>query len=136
VGGVDLGLGVAPFRLLCRFGRELSWRLTSEGVSLKIADELHRLDAHGDDLTDESQDVFLVVGAVGVADDLFRVGLVAFDAILVNHPFQRRAVAEPVIEHLGCPQHSAANRMAQEQAFLRERTEATCRDTPWTSGQN
>jgi hypothetical protein len=46
-------------------------------------------------LADEAEDVFLIVVAVGVIGDAG--ALVGGDLILVNHPFQRGAVAQAVI---------------------------------------
>ena len=74
------------------------------GALLQIwqaADEIHSLDADGDDLADKAEDVLLVVGAVRVADDLLRVGLVSLNPVLVDHPFQRRPVAEAVLGDFG-----------------------------------
>lgn len=60
--------------------------------------DAHRLDAHGDDLADEADDVLRVVGAVGIAGDA--AAGVGGDAVLVEHPIERGAVAEAVVERL------------------------------------
>ena len=57
-----------------------------------------RLQADGNHLADQADDVLLVVGAIGVARDV--AALVAADAILVDHPFQRGPVAQAVVERL------------------------------------
>ena len=62
-------------------------------------DDLHCLDTNGDDLSDEPQDVILIVAPVRIAFDAG--ARIARDAILVDNPVQRRTVAEPVIEDLG-----------------------------------
>ena len=50
----------------------------------------------GDDLADEAEDVFWVVGTVGVVDNA-GAG-VGGDAVLVDDPFEGGAVAEAVVE--------------------------------------
>ena len=62
-------------------------------------DNCHRLQADGDDLADQADDVFAVVGAVGVVGDA--AALVGRDLVLVDDPLQGRAVAEAVFEGLG-----------------------------------
>jgi len=63
--------------------------------------ELHRLHPHGHDLTDQTDDVFLVVGPVRIAEDLVGVLLAALDLILIDDPLERGAVAEPVVVDFG-----------------------------------
>jgi len=52
-------------------------------------------------LADEADDLFLVVGALGIEDDLLGVILGALDAVLVYHPLQGAAVAEAVVGDFG-----------------------------------
>lgn len=59
-------------------------------------DELHGFNAHADDLADEADDVFFVVGVVGVAGDDFII--VSLDLVLVDDPIESAAVAKAVAE--------------------------------------
>jgi len=59
-------------------------------------DDLLSLQRDGDDLADETEDVLVVVFAVGVVDDA-GAG-VGGDAVLVDDPFEGGAVAEAVVE--------------------------------------
>ncbi len=54
---------------------------------------------HMNHLPHQAHDVFGVVGAVGVAADA--AVLVFCDLILIDHPFQRAAVAEAIFEDFG-----------------------------------
>ena len=60
---------------------------------------LHRFQADAHDLADEADDVFFVVGAVGVGVDA--AAFVGLDAVLVNDPLQGAAVAEAIGEYVG-----------------------------------
>ena len=60
---------------------------------------LPRLQAHCDDLAEEADDVFGVVGAVGVVGDA--AAFVGAHLVLVNHPFEGGTVAETVLIRLG-----------------------------------
>ena len=62
-------------------------------------DNLHRLEADGDDLGDEAEDVPGVVGAIGVVGDA--AAFVRADLVLVNDPFEGGTVPEPVFVSLG-----------------------------------
>ena len=70
--------------------------LAGEVEGREGGDELLGFEGDGDDLADEAEDVFGVVGAVGVVDDA-GAG-VGGDAVLVDDPFEGGAVAEAVIE--------------------------------------
>lgn len=64
-----------------------------------MADDLVGFEAGGDDLLDEADDVFGVVGAVGVGGDVcLGVGLAL---VLVDDPFEGGAVAEAVVVGVG-----------------------------------
>ena len=65
----------------------------------KLAHEADGFKADGDDLADETDDVFGGVGAVGVVDDAGAGG--GGDAVLVYYPFEGAAVAEAVIVDFG-----------------------------------
>lgn len=65
----------------------------------EAGDDCSRFEGDGDDLSDEAQYIFVVVGAVGVVDDA-GAG-VDGDAVLVDDPFQGGAVAEAVVEDGG-----------------------------------
>ena len=58
--------------------------------------DLHGFQTHADHLADQAHDVLGVVGAVGVVDDA--AALVGLDAVLVDDPVERGAVAEAVVE--------------------------------------
>jgi len=53
-------------------------------------------EADADDLADETDDVLVGVGAVGVGGDAG--AFVGLDAVLVNHPFEGAPVAEAVVK--------------------------------------
>ena len=59
----------------------------------------HRFQADTHDLADEADDVFFVVGAVGVGVDA--AAFVGLEAVLVNDPLQGATVAETIGEHVG-----------------------------------
>ena len=59
---------------------------------------LYRFQADAHDLADEADDVFFVVGAVGVGADA--AAFVGLDAVLVDDPLQGAAVTEPVGEYV------------------------------------
>ena len=61
-------------------------------------DDFHGFQADGNNLSDEAHDVFSVVGAVGIVNDA--AALVGRDLVLVDDPFQRRAVAEAIVVRL------------------------------------
>jgi len=61
--------------------------------------EFNCFQAHANDLADEAHDVFGVVGAVGVGADA--AVLVFRHLVLVNHPFERAAIAQAVFKGLG-----------------------------------
>ena len=86
------------FELVGEFSRGLagwlSLRRKIEGG--EGGDDLLGFEGDGDDLADEAEDVFGVVGAVGVVDDA-GAG-VGGDAVLVDDPFEGGAVAEAVVE--------------------------------------
>ena len=73
---------------------ELSLRRKIEGG--EGGDDLLGFEGDGDDLADEAEDVFGVVGTVGIVDDA-GAG-VGGDAVLVDDPFEGGAVAEAVLE--------------------------------------
>ena len=60
--------------------------------------DFHRFQADADDLADEADDVFFVVGAVGVGADA--AAFVGLDAVLIYNPLQGTTVAEPIGEHV------------------------------------
>ncbi len=55
---------------------------------------LHGFEADGDYLPDETDDVFGIVGAVRVVNDA--AAFVGRNLVLVNHPFQRGAIAQSI----------------------------------------
>ena len=59
----------------------------------------HRFQTHRNDLPDQPHDIFRVVGAVRVVGDA--AALVGRDLVLIDHPLQRRAVAEAVFVGFG-----------------------------------
>jgi len=61
-------------------------------------DDLHRLDADPDHLADQTNDIFRVLGAVGIGADA--AALVLGDLLLVDNPIKSTSVAEAVFEHL------------------------------------
>ena len=61
--------------------------------------ELYGFQAHADDLAHEAHDVFRVVGAVGIGADA--AVLVFGHLVLVNHPFERAAIAQAVFKGFG-----------------------------------
>lgn len=63
-------------------------------------DDLDGFEAHADDLADEADDVLRVVLAVGVGGDA--AALVGADLVLIDDPFEGRAVTEPIFERLEC----------------------------------
>ena len=62
---------------------------------LQTRHDLHRLQADADHLADQLPDLLWVVGAVVVVDDA--AAPVRLDAVLVNEPFERGAVAEGIV---------------------------------------
>ena len=60
---------------------------------------LHRFQADTHDLTDEPDDILLVVKAVGVGVDA--AAFVGLEAVLVNDPLQGATVAETIGEYVG-----------------------------------
>ena len=62
-------------------------------------DDLHRFDADADDLADEADDVFFIVGVVGVAGDA--AAFIGADLVLVDDPIEGASVAEAVVEDFG-----------------------------------
>ncbi len=83
---------------LCRFENRAHPAATLFFYRRKARDDLVRLQAYGNHLAKKSHDVLLIVIAVWVAHDLPM--FVATDAILVDHPLQRRPIAEPIFEDL------------------------------------
>jgi hypothetical protein len=65
----------------------------------EFADQADGFEADGDDLADETDDVFGIVRAVGVVDDAG--ALVGGDAVLVYDRFEGAAVAEAVFVDFG-----------------------------------
>ena len=65
----------------------------------ELGDGFLVFDGDGDDLADEAEDVFFVVGAVGVAGD--EAVVVFGDAVLVDNPIEGAAIAESVFEGFG-----------------------------------
>jgi hypothetical protein len=63
-------------------------------------DDLLGFEGDGDDLADEAEDLALVILAVGVVSDTG--AWVSGYAVLVDYPFEDRAVAEVVVEGGGC----------------------------------
>jgi hypothetical protein len=62
-------------------------------------DYLHRLQTYGDDLAEEADDVFRIVGTIRVVGDA--VAYIGAHLIFVHHPFERAAVAEAIFKRLG-----------------------------------
>jgi hypothetical protein len=71
-------------------------RLRGQTERRQVCDDLLRFERDGDDLADEAEDVFGIVLAVGVVDDA-GAG-VGGDAVLVDDPLQRGAVAKAIVE--------------------------------------
>ena len=61
--------------------------------------DFHRLHAHADHLANQPHNILRILGAVRIVDN--PAALVRLDAVLVDHPLQRRAVAEAVGERFG-----------------------------------
>jgi hypothetical protein len=61
--------------------------------------DFHGFNAHANDLAHEADDVFGVVGTVGVAANA--AVLIFGHLILVNHPFERAAIAQAVFKGFG-----------------------------------
>ena len=59
----------------------------------------HGFKAHANDLDHEPHGIFGIVGAVGVGADA--AVLVFRHLVLVNHPFQRAAIAQAVFKGFG-----------------------------------
>ena len=59
----------------------------------------HSLHAHADHLANQPHNILRILGAVRIVDNA--AALVGFNAVLVEHPVQRRAVAEAVGERFG-----------------------------------
>ena len=77
------------WRVLCVFLKKVEQYLPCQ-----FFHQLHRLHAHRYHLADQSRDVLLVVEAVGIARDA--AAFVRADLVLINDPFQSRAVAQAI----------------------------------------
>lgn len=62
-------------------------------------DDFHGFEANADDLADEADDVFFIIGVVGVAGDA--AAFVGADLVLVDDPIEGAVVAEAVLEDRG-----------------------------------
>src|SRR5687768_3614922 len=60
--------------------------------------QLDRLDTHHHHLPDQPHDVLFIIGAIWVTRNA--AAFVGTDLVLVDHPFQRRAVAQAIVETL------------------------------------
>jgi hypothetical protein len=69
-------------------------RIPGQGIH-----DAHGFHAHPDNLTDQTDDVFGIVFAVRVGADT--APRVLGDAVLIDDPFEDRAIAEPVLEGFG-----------------------------------
>ena len=84
---------------MCSFSCDCPLNLRVSVLGGKAVHDSHGFDADADDLADEADDVFLIIGVVGVAGDA--AAFVGADLVLVDDPIEGAAVAEAVVEDLG-----------------------------------